>query len=174
MTRSFNAEALTYLKNRCNTNKVRLTQQRRKVYDVLLSAERALSAYELTKLYNSRFSRKIIATSVYRILDFLIEMELAYRLETINKFIASAQSDKRVANSASYYFPIFVICVNCEDVSELSVPYSLMHQMKKIADSPQFKVIDSKIELKGLCTNCEPTFNANQKGVQVEKTIRFE
>ena len=47
-----------------------------------------LSAYELTACYNQEAETPISAVSVYRILDFLASVNLAYRLTTLGKYIA--------------------------------------------------------------------------------------
>lgn len=144
-------QTMALVQKLCEANSARLTAQRKMVLDVLLGANRALSAYELTKICNQRFDRKIIATSVYRILEFFIELRIAYRLDTINKFIACQHISQELENR----FPIFVICVYCNEVSELSVPYSIMQNMRALVNTPQFKAVDSKIELKGECKKCE-------------------
>lgn len=153
-------QTMALVQKLCEANNARLTEQRKMVLDVLLGANRALSAYELAKICNQRFERKIIATSVYRILEFFIELRIAYRLDTINKFIAC----QHISQESENRFPIFVICVYCNEVSELSVPNLIMQNMRTLVNTPQFKVIDSKIELKGACKKCEYDSNviANQ------------
>ncbi|MFC4701819.1 Fur family transcriptional regulator [Glaciecola siphonariae] len=144
----------------CEAQNARLTKQRLHVLNVLLDAEQAMSAYELAKIYNERFNEKIIATSVYRILEFFIDLRIAYRLDTINKFIAC----QCIGEDNNNHFPVFVICVQCNQVNELAVPVSVMENMCAAANTPKFKVIDSKVELKGVCKTCECDLRQLGKG----------
>jgi Fur family zinc uptake transcriptional regulator len=111
--------------------------------------------------------RKIVATFIYRILEFFIELRIAYRLDTINKFIAC----QHISQESENRFPIFVICVHCNEVSELSVPYSIMQNMSTLVNTPHFKVISSKIELKGVCKKCEYDSNLIIEGEHCEQTF---
>jgi Fur family zinc uptake transcriptional regulator len=167
MIESLFNQTMEAVKELCEVNGVRLTKQRKQVLEVLLDANQALSAYELTKIYNERFNSKIIAMSVYRILECLIELRIAYRLDTINKFIVCQHINQHLEDC----FPIFVICVQCNDVNEHIVPYSIMQNMRTLANTSSFRVIDTKFELKGVCKNCEHTSKHKNEGVCDEQTF---
>ena len=69
----------------------RTTDKRCKLLAVMLAEQKPLSAYELTDKYNREYGEHIIATSVYRILDWLVNASVAHRLNALNKYVACQQ-----------------------------------------------------------------------------------
>ena len=145
------------VQERCETNRVRLTNKHKQVLNVLLVANQALSDSELTKICNERFEGEITRTSIYFILKFLNELHIAYRLDTTNKNINRniirnivCQHTNQLSEGRSL---IFVICVQCNGLNELFVFCVIMKDMCSLANTSHFEVIDSKIELKGVYNN---------------------
>src|SRR5579871_4177365 len=69
----------------------RLTPLRRKVLTLLLESHGPAKAYDLLQQLGDDGAAK--PPSVYRSLDFLLEMGLAHRIESLNAFIACGHWD---------------------------------------------------------------------------------
>ena len=61
---------LEHAEQHCKASGARLTPKRRGILKELLKSGKALSAYELTDLFNKESKESIPTMSVYRILDF--------------------------------------------------------------------------------------------------------
>jgi len=97
----------------CNAHGVAITKKRVKVLSVLMSAKKAISAYELAESYEQLFDEPVPVITVYRVLDFLQNGHLVHKLETANKFIACSHLDEKCDHPASQ----FLICKNCLTVN---------------------------------------------------------
>ncbi|WP_395338472.1 Fur family transcriptional regulator [Ningiella sp. W23] len=140
--------ALEQLQSLCARNNIRLTIQRKQVLDLLINAKQPLSAYELTRLYNKRFDKRIIATSVYRILEFFIELRMAYRLDTVNKFIVRRRQSGLTPNTQDEEnVPVFAVCIHCNNVHEIPLSNALTQNMQQIADKSSFRVVHVSVEI---------------------------
>src|SRR5437868_6046161 len=92
----------------CRTRGGRLTQQRRAVLGALLAAARPVTAYELLDLVRPE-DAAITPASIYRSLDFLVEMGLVHRLDTTRSFVACEHPDHPHVGQ-------FLICRECGSV----------------------------------------------------------
>lgn len=134
-----------------NTKGVKLTKKRRQVLDVLLASEVPLSAYEIVEAFQVRFNDKIIATSVYRMLDWLAEKGLVHRLNTINKFIA-CQHNQCAHNKA---ISVFVICKRCQKTYESHATKQVQTNIVKNFSETSFTELNPQVELEGVCDKCK-------------------
>jgi Fur family zinc uptake transcriptional regulator len=128
------------------------TEKRCKLMAVLLDEEKPLSAYEITDLYNSTYGESIIATSVYRILNWLVEAQLVHRLNAINKYV-SCHDDRCQTPSG---FSVFIICKQCERTTESFAPIELHNQLLQGINNASFTQVTPHIELMGICDLCRP------------------
>ena len=90
----------------------RLTPQRRAVLEALIEAGGPCGAYDLIERLRARTGRAPAPIVVYRALDFLRELGLIHRLETLNALLACPhrhESAERV---------VFLICETCRRVEE--------------------------------------------------------
>ena len=98
----------------CDSRGARFTQIRRKVLQLMLDVQGAISAYDLLdRLKTTDSSAK--PPTVYRALDFLLEQHFIHRVESQNAFIACN------AFSDSHQIQLF-ICEKCQDVQEVHSP----------------------------------------------------
>jgi Fur family zinc uptake transcriptional regulator len=124
------------------------TVKRCNVLAVLLSTTKPLSAYELTDRYNKRYTESIIAASVYRILDWLTQAGVAYRLNILNKFIACQQ------RPSTQQLSIFIVCKNCQKTIQKRAPNTLVHPIYERISEANYSDILPHIELTGVCEQC--------------------
>ena len=98
-------------KDFCESKGARFTTLREKVYALLLEHSGAVGAYDLLdKLKTTEESAK--PATVYRALDFLLELGLVHKVESDNSFIACHHFD--------CHHPVqFLICNECGSVQEI-------------------------------------------------------
>ncbi len=130
----------------CEGRGVRFTALREKVYSILLQRKDAVGAYDLLdELKLTEDSAK--PATVYRALEFLLEMGLVHKLESDNKFIA--------CHHFGCSHPVqFLICDDCGNVQEIQSD-GLQDKLDKQARSVGFIVTRQTIEAHGRCSLCQ-------------------
>lgn len=134
----------------CSESGSKLTDKRKNVLSVLIESERALSPYEISDIYKDVFKSSIPVMSVYRMLDFLVDNDLAHRLKSINKYIACSH----IACDHSHEIPQFMICDNCEDVREIGIKKNIINAIRTSLNKANFTLGNPQLELHGLCQSC--------------------
>lgn len=132
----------------CQREGVRLTPQRRAVLKALLAARRPLGAYDLIEVLREGGGRAHAPIVIYRALDFLKDLGLIHRLETLNAFIACQHrhgTHERVS---------FLICEMCRHVDEVVSP-ALNGALDALAGEHGFRPQRQVVELAGLCRACQ-------------------
>ncbi|MCX4190266.1 Fur family transcriptional regulator [Methylophaga sp. OBS3] len=137
--------------NNCLEQGGRLTPKRRQVLEILLLKQQPLSAYEIAEHYQQMLGESIPAMSVYRMLDFLMTQGLVHKLSSANKFIACSH----IACSHSHQTPQFLICDNCQSVSEIGIENMLINALEKSIRDNDFELKSRQLELHGLCKGCQ-------------------
>ena len=137
-------------KQNCAEQGVKLTVKRENVLVSIIKAEEAVSAYELADVYREAFGQSIPTMSVYRILDFLVELSLVHKLSSANKYIACSH----ISCSHSHQLPQFLICENCHKVTEIGIKNSVIDELKASVEKTGFKLTTQQLELQGLCEAC--------------------
>lgn len=142
---------LATAKATCAEQGVKLTSKRENVLTCIISSDEAISPYELAEIYKEQYGQTMPAMSVYRILDFLVELSLVHKLTSANKYIACSH----ISCSHSHQSPQFLICENCQSVKEIGINHSVLEQLKDSVEKTGFVLTTQQIELKGLCKNCQ-------------------
>lgn len=135
----------------CLEHDVRLTKKRRQVLTLLLIIGKALSAYELIRIFKTHFNEALLPMTAYRNLEFLEELQLVHRLKTANKYVACAH----IGCGSSHELPHFFICQKCLRVDELS-HYSTnnLSDLEDKAEQTGYQLSAPQIELNGICKAC--------------------
>ncbi len=133
------AEALCRVRGR------RFTQQRRTLLDRLLAAGRPVTAYELLDLVRPD-DAAITSASIYRSLEFLIEVGLAHRLDSTRSFVACGQPDHPHAGH-------FLICRKCGTVVEAD-DKRIAQATEDLGERHGFRLDHRTVELTGVCGPC--------------------
>lgn len=141
-----NQVLLEKAKSYCESQDVRFTALREKVYALLLEHKGAVGAYELLdELRETESSAK--PATVYRTLDFLLEVGLVHKLESDNAFIA--------CHHFGCSHPVqFLICDECGNVQEIQ-SIGLQDKLADQASSVGFSVTRQTIEAHGKCKLCD-------------------
>jgi Fur family zinc uptake transcriptional regulator len=129
----------------CHARGGRFTQQRRAVLSKLLAAERPVTAYELLDLVRPE-DAAITPASIYRSLDFLVEIGLVHRLDTTRSFVACERPDHPHAGQ-------FLICRECGTVVEAE-DKRIVRATVDLGARHGFTLDHHKVELTGVCGAC--------------------
>ena len=129
----------------CKENDLKFTPVRRKVLEILLQKNKALGAYEILDLLREA-GFKYQPPVAYRALDFLVKNGFAHKIEQLNSFVGCVHPGKD-------HSPAFMICTNCNFVSEEEAINSDF-SISKIGSRSGFKVEKAIIEARGLCNSC--------------------
>ena len=129
---------------------VKLTPKRRNVFTLLLASDTPLSAYELAEQCKEQFGQSIPPMSIYRMLDFLTENNLAHKLASANKFVSCAHS----TCNHIHQVPQFLLCEQCHQVKEIGIQKEIFAALKISVEQAGFVLTQSQLELKCLCTDC--------------------
>lgn len=129
----------------CEDKGARFTPLRAKVYEILLHEDSSIGAYDLLdKLKLIEDSAK--PPTVYRTLDFFLDLGLVHKVESTNTF--------KACHHFGCSHPVqFLICDGCGDVQEISsdgVESTLTAQ----AQANNFHIIRQTIEAHGICNKC--------------------
>lgn len=137
---------ITKARQHCESKGARFTSQREKVFSILLQRQYAVGAYDLLdELKQTEESAK--PATVYRALEFLLDMGLIHKLESDNKFIA--------CHHFGCNHPVqFLICDECGNVQEIQ-SIGLHDKLDKQAQSVGFVVTRQTIEAHGRCERCQ-------------------
>lgn len=126
---------------------MRLTEQRRAVFEALVRHGHPVGAYDLIDMLRPEEGRGPAPIAIYRALDFLQENGLIHRLELLNAFIACPHKHgcgERVA---------FLICEECRHVDE-ATSTEIDGAVEAISQPRGFSVSRQVIELMGRCAAC--------------------
>lgn len=122
----------------------RLTPIRRKVLELLVTESGPAKAYDLMRRLDGQGAAK--PPTVYRALDFLQELGLVHKIESLNAYVACGHL--RHSHSA-----VFLICDECGSAEELHAERT-SEALKSDTSSVAFRLSQTVIEAHGVCRNC--------------------
>jgi Fur family zinc uptake transcriptional regulator len=135
---------------KCSDKRVCLTAKRKLVLASLLVSDKALSAYELVDVCKDEFGEVIYAMSVYRILAFLEQEQLAHKLNLANKYVACCHIDC----NHNHDMPQFLICGMCQRVKEISLGGITEKELKHDVKQAGFQLVSPQLEINCVCDDC--------------------
>lgn len=128
----------------CEARGQRLTPLRRHVLRLLLQSQQPAKAYDLLAQLEGEGVAK--PPTIYRALDFLQEMRLAHKIESLNAYVACGHMDHP-------HTAVFLICERCGGAEELHAERT--HEaLAAEAAMAGFRVSRAVIEARGLCRGC--------------------
>lgn len=130
----------------CAARGVRLTPQRKRVFELICASLKASSAYELLEQLKATEPQAKPPT-VYRALDFLLEQGFIHRVESTNSFIQCCSCN------AHKHYSHLLICDKCNNVIELQDD-SLVALLAGNAEKHGFNITNHVIESHGVCQSC--------------------
>lgn len=148
-------DALRLARRVCEQKGQRFTSLRQAVLELVWSCHKPLGAYEIIDLLSHREGRRIMPPTVYRTLDFLVELGLVHKISSINAFIGCPFPERRHSH-------IFLLCRECSCTLECSTE-KLSDPIQQLAIDHGFELEAQNIELSGLCPRCQKTDPDNRK-----------
>ena len=139
------AEMLASAETICRARGGRLTLQRRAVLGKLLEIGGPATAYELLDRIKPE-DASITPASIYRSLDFLVDMGLVHRLDSTRSFVACEHPDHPHAGQ-------FLICRECGLVVEAE-DKRIVRATENLGERHGFTLDHRTVELIGLCGAC--------------------
>ena len=140
----------------CNERGVRLTEMRRLVLGLVLSAEQPPGAYDLLEQLRISRGKPVAPPTVYRALDFLMEQGLIHKIERLSAFVGCRhmlESGHICHGHGHVHAAQFLICSRCGRVTELDDPH-ILKALVEVTRARGFTVRQSTIEAEGLCAAC--------------------
>lgn len=138
-------KALVAAAELCAERGVRLTEQRRRVLELVWRSDRPLGAYDILAAIQAEQPRAAPPT-VYRALDFLLAQGLIHKLQSLHAYVGCAHPGEPHAGQ-------FLICTACGDVTELEDP-AVNRSLDKAAAATGFAPDQPMVELTGTCAGC--------------------
>lgn len=122
----------------------RMTRIRRKVLRLLLENDEPSKAYDLLANLDGEGAAK--PPTIYRALDFLQDVGLAHKIESLNAYVACGHAGH--SHSA-----VFLICERCGRAEELHA-VATTHALTDETGRAGFKINHAVIEARGVCRKC--------------------
>ena len=124
-----------------------LTPTRLLIYRIIEKNNRPISAYEIQEeVRNSDLNFNI--STVYRVLDFFIDIGLIHKLATINKFTICAKPKEK-------HIHMINLCTRCENVVESCNKVMGLDFKKSMSNFDMLINQKHTIELSVLCSGCK-------------------
>lgn len=123
-----------------------LTRNQSLVLERLSAANTPLSAYAILDQLRDQGIKAPL--QIYRALEKLLEKGLAHRLESLNAFVACADS-----HCHNHGHLAFAICENCNNVTEFS-DTTIQQRLDVWTEGEGFKPNGTIIEIRGICASC--------------------
>lgn len=137
-------QALATAEQICLDQGQRFTEIRRQVFELIWQQHKPIGAYQILEQLQQK--ARTAPPTVYRALDFLLNLGLIHRIESLNAFIGCAHPRAR-------HEGYFLICTSCNACAELKAA-GITREIQLSARQCGFVVMDSAVEIMGLCPGC--------------------
>lgn len=124
----------------------RMTDVRRDVLGVLEQLKQPLGAYQILEKLNKGRARKLSAMSLYRTLDFLIDLGVVIKLDSRNAY-------QLCGVHAHDHSHLLMVCDRCGDMHEVH-DEKLSRSLRKLAEANGHHLGHHAVELHGTCDSC--------------------
>lgn len=129
----------------CRERGARLTDQRRRVLELIAASDKPVGAYELLDQLRTEMPR-VAPPTVYRALEFLLDQGFIHRLSTLSAFITCEHPDHPHTGE-------FLICRQCGEVTELE-DEAVAASLGQAAAASGFQPEQRVVEVSGTCARC--------------------
>lgn len=134
-------------RERCARSNARLTPIRESVLTMIWDSHKPMGAYQIVEQLPLVIGKNIQAPSVYRAIDFLLELGLIHRITSLNAYIGCPFP-------GSEHSDLFMICRSCgaaAEVGDEGINAMIAETIRKTG----FRRESQAIELMGLCPACQ-------------------
>ena len=139
------AAAIAKAEHVCELRHQRFTKLRKRIFTLVWQQHKPIRAYDV--LEQLQQDGRAAPPTVYRALDFLLELGLIHRIESMNAFVGCTAPEQQHKGQ-------FFICNNCGAFLELhSTPINSAISLS--AEDNGFEIQQQTIEIMGLCPECK-------------------
>lgn len=139
------ATAIAKAEQVCELRNQRFTKLRKRVFELVWQQHKPIRAYDV--LEQLQQDGRAAPPTVYRALDFLLELGLIHRIESMNAFVGCNNPELKHEGQ-------FFICNTCGAFVELdSTPIN--SAISHSAENSGFEIQQRTIEIMGLCPECK-------------------
>lgn len=143
-------QAIRRAERHCSKQGIRLTLKRKLVLSTLLKSDKALSAHELADTCKKELGETLSTMSIYRMLDFFTEKNLAHKLGLANKYVAC----EHINCDHNHGIPQFLICKSCSKVKEIFINQNMIQELQAYTQNSGFKMVSPQLEMSCYCEEC--------------------
>ena len=136
--------ALKHAETLCRQQDKRLTTIRRRILELVWQQHKPIGAYDLLGLLQEQ--QRTAPPTVYRALDFLLELGLVHRIASLNAYVGCSYPNRQHDGQ-------FLICESCHALAELDIP-EISAAINQSAAVSGFKASRQTIEIMGTCPDC--------------------
>lgn len=141
------AHLIDAVQKMANTRGERMTDVRRDVLVTLSHLKKPQGAYQILAELNKKRIPKLSPMSLYRTLDFLIELGVVIKLESQNAYQLCGEQERDHSH-------LLMICDSCGDMHEVS-DNVVSKKLQNLAHKHGHTLKHHVIELHGSCAECE-------------------
>lgn len=134
------------LEAQCLVDGHRLSGMRRDIYRYLLTRSQPQTAYQIIEGLEGVLDRRPSPLSIYRGLDFLVEIGRLHRLESLKAYTACAEPDHHHAG-------VLFLCGDCGTAEEMDST-AIESWIRKRAGQTGFRTKRQVLEVLGTCGKC--------------------
>lgn len=138
-------EALANAAQICQRRQQRFTRLRQQVFELIWQQHKPIKAYDV--LEQLQQGGRTAPPTVYRALDFLLELGLIHRIESLNAYVGCV-------HPAQHHQGQFLICSSCYAYAEIDSE-EINAAIGRAAEHSGFKVKQHTVEVMGLCPHCQ-------------------
>lgn len=141
--------ALNTARELCREKQQKLTKTREKVLRLIWDSHRPVGAYSIMDGLAEGEQKRIAPPTVYRALDFLLELGLIHRINSLNAYIGCQDPSHE-------HHCYFLICTSCNLAIEVD-PEGFQGAIGKLQKHSGFHIHQQNMELSGMCQHCQET-----------------
>lgn len=139
------AQAMSNAEHVCFTRNQRFTSLRKRVFKLVWQQHKPIRAYDL--LEKLQKTGRAAPPTVYRALDFLLELDLIHRIESLNAYVGCTEPG---CENEGHFF----ICTKCNAYAEINSD-NIKDAIKNSAQECGFEIQQQTIEIMGICPKCK-------------------
>lgn len=145
-------DALIAAQTICKQQNAKLTELREQVLLLIWKNHKPLGAYALIEQLSEQTQRRIAPPTIYRTLEFLLDLGLIHRINSLNAYIGCTHPHSHQGDQAHQH-NYFLICKKCHYTQEL-IDKELSHKIQSLSQTFNFTAQDQWLEITGLCRDC--------------------
>ena len=140
-------EAIHNVQQACIEAKVRLTPLREQLLRLIWRSHKPIGAYDLIDMLAKESERRVAPPTVYRTLEFLLELGLVHRINSLNAYVGCPSPN---TEHPCY----FLICTECHTTMECEAAI-IQQEVKQLGQQKQFTIQKQWLEVLGICQECQ-------------------